>query len=306
MPAVLLKDSLMLEEHASAPGTPIANHGIIYPKADGRWYSKDDAGVEREMFMDLGVRDYGASVNLTGVTGLEFPLHTVEDRGSNVAGLKVLPRADARNIRWLQAENGGYQYVGTAAYTSSGTLAASGDVETLFTQNTSAAVTINTAYGLISASAFAQTRWDPTFIIVMKTGPLVTSVRHQFGLFSAAPSLTSDTINPTHSVFFRYSTNASDTTWQLVTSNASGMTVTDTTVPVAIDSLYILRVQITGNGALVTADIATSIGGAFSTPVSTALTLPTNSQALSVYLRHVNAAAATRIHKMGRFYIEMN
>jgi hypothetical protein len=37
---------LRLDENAVAPGTPSAGKSIIYPKADGLWYSKDDAGVE--------------------------------------------------------------------------------------------------------------------------------------------------------------------------------------------------------------------------------------------------------------------
>jgi len=37
---------IILDENAVAPGTPTANTSIIYPKADGLWYCKDDAGAE--------------------------------------------------------------------------------------------------------------------------------------------------------------------------------------------------------------------------------------------------------------------
>lgn len=37
---------IILAENASAPATPASGKAIIYPKADGLWYSKDDAGVE--------------------------------------------------------------------------------------------------------------------------------------------------------------------------------------------------------------------------------------------------------------------
>lgn len=38
--------SIRADENAVAPGAPAAGKSIIYPKADGLWYSKDDAGVE--------------------------------------------------------------------------------------------------------------------------------------------------------------------------------------------------------------------------------------------------------------------
>jgi hypothetical protein len=39
---------LVLDEHSSAPATPAAGKAILYVKADGKVYSKDDAGVETE------------------------------------------------------------------------------------------------------------------------------------------------------------------------------------------------------------------------------------------------------------------
>lgn len=41
-----LYDTLLVVEQA-APATPASGLGAIYPKTDGRWYVKDDAGVER-------------------------------------------------------------------------------------------------------------------------------------------------------------------------------------------------------------------------------------------------------------------
>lgn len=37
---------ILLDENAVAPGTPAASKAIIYPKSDGLWYSKNDAGTE--------------------------------------------------------------------------------------------------------------------------------------------------------------------------------------------------------------------------------------------------------------------
>lgn len=36
-----------IEEQASSPGTPATGRSLLYPKADGKWYSKGDDGVER-------------------------------------------------------------------------------------------------------------------------------------------------------------------------------------------------------------------------------------------------------------------
>jgi len=40
---------LILEEQASAPDTPSTDKVVVYPKAGGGLYKKDDAGVERRL-----------------------------------------------------------------------------------------------------------------------------------------------------------------------------------------------------------------------------------------------------------------
>lgn len=45
---------IRLDENAVAPGTPSAAKSIIYPKADGKWYSKDDAGTESNLSSPSG------------------------------------------------------------------------------------------------------------------------------------------------------------------------------------------------------------------------------------------------------------
>jgi len=42
---------LLLDENAIAPATPAAGKAILYPKSDGAWYSKDDAGVETSLVL---------------------------------------------------------------------------------------------------------------------------------------------------------------------------------------------------------------------------------------------------------------
>jgi len=53
--------SIRLDENVTAPATPATGKSIIYPKSDGLWYSKDDAGAETSL---------GGNVDLTAdVTG---------------------------------------------------------------------------------------------------------------------------------------------------------------------------------------------------------------------------------------------
>lgn len=42
-------DTLTMSEHASAPSTPASGKACIYPKSDGLWYGKDDAGTETRL-----------------------------------------------------------------------------------------------------------------------------------------------------------------------------------------------------------------------------------------------------------------
>lgn len=42
-------DTLTVAEHASAPGTPASNKVVIYAKANGLVFAKDDAGVEKQL-----------------------------------------------------------------------------------------------------------------------------------------------------------------------------------------------------------------------------------------------------------------
>lgn len=66
---------IILAENASAPATPSTNYSIIYPKADGLWYGKDDAGTETQLSNAAGggmtaLRVYTASATWTKPAGL--------------------------------------------------------------------------------------------------------------------------------------------------------------------------------------------------------------------------------------------
>lgn len=58
---------LTFTEQGAAPSTPATGKQLIYPKSDGKWYTKDDAGIETE----LGAGGGGGSVDMEAYTFLE-------------------------------------------------------------------------------------------------------------------------------------------------------------------------------------------------------------------------------------------
>ena len=46
---------ILLDENASTPATPATNKAILYPKSDGLWYTKDDAGTETAFAIQVPV-----------------------------------------------------------------------------------------------------------------------------------------------------------------------------------------------------------------------------------------------------------
>lgn len=60
---------LRLDENAIAPATPDAGKVILYPKSDGLWYSKDDAGTETVLSAGPGGSTTQVQFNDGGVLG---------------------------------------------------------------------------------------------------------------------------------------------------------------------------------------------------------------------------------------------
>ena len=61
--------SFILLVEQAAPETPSANQVVVYPKTDGRVYSKDDAGVERAISASAGATTDNAVARYDGVAG---------------------------------------------------------------------------------------------------------------------------------------------------------------------------------------------------------------------------------------------
>jgi hypothetical protein len=92
-------------------------------------------------------------------------------------------------------------------------------------------------------------RWsnDPAYRCRMKTGPDVTSIRLNYGLFTAT-TMNADGGTATCAIF-RFSTVAGDTNWQAITNDGSATgTITDTGIAVAASTEYELAIIPSGDG----------------------------------------------------------
>lgn len=77
---------LKVAENAIAPSTPAAGTVILYPKADGLWYSKDDAGTETVLSAGPGGSTTQVQFNDGGVLGGDAGLTYVKGTDTLTAG----------------------------------------------------------------------------------------------------------------------------------------------------------------------------------------------------------------------------
>jgi hypothetical protein len=152
-----------------------------------------------------------------------------------------LPRPDRRKF-WLIASSAAtYGYVGVATGTTTGTLAAANDATTTYVSHTTA---VNaTATGGLRSSTYNLVRrqHDPTYMAYIKTGANISNQSIWSGLFSALPT-TAD--NPAGSYFaFRYNDTTSGN-WSYVVKDGTTINVTDSGLPVAVNTAYALKFKV--------------------------------------------------------------
>lgn len=85
--------SFVLLVEQAAPETPSANQVVLYPKSDGRMYSKDDTGTERGVSASAGATTDNAIARYDGTAGaLQNSGPTISDT-NDIAGVGDLSAA---------------------------------------------------------------------------------------------------------------------------------------------------------------------------------------------------------------------
>lgn len=132
-----------------------------------------------------------------------------------------------------------------AASTKTGTITTADDANGIFQKHRTTSVSGNSA-GWLSAFTLTKTDWKPEFnaYVQLDTGA-VTNSRYWVGLFSATPVASG--VPNIHALAFRYDTGVDGTAfWRTVSIAGTGASanVTTTTVAVAINTAYKLRIVV--------------------------------------------------------------
>lgn len=205
---------------------------------------------------------------------------------------RLLPKPTLKRWAFVQPLNGTQLGVGIATATPSGAASftdATGTWER-FNSSTSGVVCtwgFNNIFGWPDANI--------TLIARVRTGSDLTNVRIFLGAktndFTNADTLSSDGIT------FRYSTVAGDGGWIGVNKNAGGQSVTGTIAAIAVDTTYILKFVVSGNGT----NVAFSVNGG--TPVNLTTNIPIGS-ALTGKIAMIPQAAVSKTFYVSALYME--
>ena len=122
---------------AAAPGTPAAAVSRIYVKADGLFYSKDDAGVET--LMSSGGAGsvatdaiWDAKGDLAGGTGANTAARLAVGADDTIL---MADTAQATGLKWVASATGSTQVIGDAATTGTADTFSRGDHKHALTQS---------------------------------------------------------------------------------------------------------------------------------------------------------------------------
>jgi hypothetical protein len=149
--------------------------------------------------------------------------------------------------------------------------------------------TNNNGSGVTVMNALGYAEWNPTITVYVRTGTDVSAQRVWVGLFgtsiSTAGVYSSDTLGSiTAAITFRYSTNAGDTGWVgLCKNGAASQTVSSVVAAVAANTVYKLRIAVTG-----TSSVSFTVNDG--TPQTVAATIPATSRmALQLFIACVGS-----------------
>lgn len=200
-----------------------------------------------------------------------------------------------RNWAMIRAAGAGFQPIGLAAPTVTGTGSNANDDDGNWTRTTSGATSGNAA-GIVTTFDVTRFPHQPRFEINLKTDANVGNMRLWAGLFHTTPP-NGDTLAGA-GIAFRWSTAVPDANWIAVLHDGSSQVEVDTGVAVNTDSVYNLAVRDFEDGAYFVIN-GVKIG---STPIS----WPSVSTDLGLSVRVITQTAAARSVRIARHYVEHN
>lgn len=172
-----------------------------------------------------------------------------------------------------------------------------------FRNRTTTAVIDNIAGWRVNTYEIVQSRHDPLFRALIRTGPSVAAVRIFVGLTSFEVSADAPVVSAPAAVGVQFSTSRGDAGWRGMSvysagiSSAADQSLTAALVAVAADTDYDITVSLTGDGTLATFTV-----NGVSATLST--NLPAGSKAMGFEERHVTLEAVAKIVGVSRFYVE--
>lgn len=172
------------------------------------------------------------------------------------------------------------------------TTANADDADGPFTRRQTGASAGNTAGFDFNNGGLIQTRWLPQFHNKLKTFTSIADCRIWVGAFSGNPAGSDDPA--VHGCGFRYSTDASDTTWKAWTNDASGGgTITDTGITVSTGTAYHLAIVVE-SASSIKFYISTDNGASYSLVATHTTNVPTSSQQMNDYFVIETRTSAAR------------
>lgn len=226
--------------------------------------------------------------------------HTTTVTNVTVADTSRLVKyAITRKSAWIHALAAATGYIGVGAtYNNSGGASVSDATGNYYSLTSAVSGTV------VNLRFNSPTTWldhNPKFMIDLKTGTDLSSIRLWFGWIGAASQADSDTIS-TSGCCFRYSTVAGDAGWRGVNYDGVSQSLTAAIMAIAASTHYRLIVEVTGAGTLVTYTVEN-----VDTGISASLTLATNIKTGTQHLgcaTHVTQTGSTRFTYVKSIFIE--
>ena len=154
---------------------------------------------------------------------------------------------------------------------------------------------INSDAGWQGATNGTRTDWNPVMTAYVGTDGTITSIRIWIGLFSGDPMASADPA--LHIAAFRYDTVADGTAfWRCVTKDGTTINVTTTTIAIAADAVYNLRID-----ARNSASIKFYINGVLAATHTT--NVPTSSTDLQAHAELRNLTGASRFFNLNKVHM---